>query len=373
MKPTRPAVAEINLQAILENYQEIKHFVGKNVKVMAVVKANAYGHGDLEVSRALAKNKVDYFGVAFPEEGARLRQGGVKGRIHVLTLPVKSQARLFVDYSLEATVCSLNDVKVLASVAGRNKKPIKVHVKVETGMNRIGVRVQDLDGVIKAVGRERRLEIKGVFTHFATSEEPDSPFARRQLSEFERAMGVFQRQGVDPELVHCANSGAILQIPESYFSMVRPGILLYGYYPSRAISHKVQVRPAMTVKTSVALVKEIHAGDSVSYARRFVAQRRTRIATLPIGYADGFPRTLTSKSHALIGGGKHPIVGTICMDQLMVDVGNSQIDVGDEAVLMGEQAGQRISAWDLADRIGTVPYEILCGISSRVPRTFVYS
>lgn len=371
MKPTRPTVAEINLRAISENYEQIKHFVGKTVKVMAVVKANAYGHGDVEVTEALARKKVDYFGVAFPEEGARLRQSGVKAPIHVFTLPVKSQARLFVDYSLEATVCALNDVRVLAGVTGKSKKPVKIHVKVETGMNRLGVRVEDLDRLLKAVSRERRLEIRGVFTHFATSEEPDSPFARKQLDEFERGLEVFRKQGVEPELVHSANSGAMLQIPASHFSMVRPGILLYGYYPARTMSQKVQVRQAMTVKTSVALVKEVHAGESVSYGRRFVAQRRTRIATLPVGYADGFPRNLTNKSHALIGGTKYPVAGTICMDQLMVDVGSSQVDVGDEAVLMGEQNGQRISAWDLAERVGTVPYEILCAISSRVPRTFV--
>lgn len=370
MKPSRPTVAEVNISAIAQNFAEIRERVGKNVKIMAVVKANAYGHGDAEIATLLEKRGADYFGVAFPEEGVRLRKAGVKKPIHVFTLGVKPQNPLYTDYKLEATVCSTHDVGILGSLAVKGKRTIPIHVKVETGMNRIGIRRHDLNALVMAIARVRRLEIKGVFTHLATAEDKDTTFARQQLSEFQKALDDLKKLNVEPALVHCANSGAIQHLPESYFSMVRPGIMIYGYYPSRMMEQSVPVVPAMSVKTVVSLVKWINAGDSVSYGRRFIAQRRTRIATLPIGYADGYPRLLSGKSSALINGLKFPIVGTVCMDQLMVDVGTTDVTVGDEAVLIGKQGETRITAWDLAERIGTVPYEILCNIASRVPRVY---
>lgn len=373
MKPTRPTVAEINLRALAENFSEIRKRVGETVKVMAVVKANGYGHGDVEVARFLEKRHAEYFGVAFAEEGARLRRAGVRKPIHVFTLAAQSQLSLYTDFQLEATVCSVHDVQLLASEAARKKRTIAVHLKVETGMNRIGVRREDMDGTVSALARARRVELKGVFTHLATSEDKDTTFAGQQLGEFKKALDGLRKQSVEIEHVHCANSGAIQHLPESYFTMVRPGITLYGYYPSRTMEQSLSLAPVMSLKTRVSLVKWVNAGESVSYGRRFVAQRRTRIATLPIGYADGYSRLLSNKSHALINGQRFPIAGTVCMDQIMADVGNADLKVGDDAVLIGRQGENQITAWDLAERIGTVPYEVLCGISARVPRVYVKS
>ncbi len=373
MKPTRPTIAEVNLRAIAQNFDEIRKRVAKEAGIMAVVKANAYGHGDTEVPRFLEKRGAGYFGVAFPEEGARVRQSGVKKPICVFTLAAMPQLSLYTDFRLEATVSSVFDVQLLAAQANKSKRTIPVHVKVETGMNRIGARRQDVDGIVRVLARERRLALKGVFTHFATSEDKDTTFARNQLVEFQKTIEELKRQSLEPEVIHCANSGAIQQLPESHFNMVRPGITLYGYHPSRMMEHDLPLTPAMSIKTTVSFVKWVNPGESVSYGRRFVAHRKTRIATLPIGYADGYSRLLSNKSHVLINGQKFPIAGTVCMDQLMVDVGNSDVKVGDQAVLVGRQGESHITAWDLAEKIGTVPYEILCGITSRVPRVYVKS
>jgi alanine racemase len=235
-------------------------------------------------------------------------------------------------------------------------------------MNRIGVKPRDLSKLVKALGGLKQLEIKGVYTHFATADRRDKSFSKQQLALFHQSLDTLRTAGVVPEVVHCAGSAGILDLPESYFSMVRPGIMLYGYYPSNETTESVRVKPVLSLKSRVSVVKWIEAGESVSYGRRFIAPRRTRIATLPVGYADGYMRLLTGQSSALIAGTVFPIVGTICMDQLMVDVGKSDVRVGDEAVLIGRQGRKAITAWDLASKIGTIPYEICTNISSRVPR-----
>lgn len=337
---------------------------------MAVVKANAYGHGLVEVARFVEKHRANYLGVAIPEEGAILREAGLRIPIHVFTLPANSQLHYYARFGLEATISSLREAKLLNAAGGRMRKTIPVHLKIETGMNRIGVPVEELHGFLKLIAPLRRLEIKGAYTHFATADERDKRYALKQLKKFELALEMLQQAQVEYELAHCANSGAILDVPQSYFSMVRPGIMLYGYYPTNQTSESIPLKPAMSLRSRVSLVKWIERGESVSYGRRFVAKRRTKIATLPLGYADGYSRVLTGQSSALLGGKEFPIVGTICMDQLMVDVGTADVEIGDEAVLLGSQGKRTITAWDLARRLQTVPYEICCGISARVPRVY---
>jgi alanine racemase len=367
---TRPTIAEISLQALAYNLKGIRRKIGKNVKVMGVVKANAYGHGLTEVSRFLEKQSIDYLGVANAEEGAAVREAGVQTPIHVFTLPSRSQTRLFGDFQLESTVCSEPDARLLNADAERRQISLPVHLKIDTGMNRIGVEAGELRKFLKALGRMRRLDIKGVYTHFATADQKDKAFSKQQLVHFHQALDILRAEGVTPEHLHCGGSAAILDLPEAYFSMVRPGITLYGYYPSHQTSESIPVKPVLTLTSRVSLVKWIEPGESVSYGRRFIAQRRTQIATLPLGYADGYMRLLTGKAEVLIGGRRFPVVGTICMDQIMVDVGSSDVGVGDEAVLIGRQGREKIDAWDLADHIGTIPYEICTSISSRVPRIF---
>lgn len=368
--PLRPTIAEIDLQAVAFNLRGIRSRVGRTVKMMAVVKANAYGHGIEGVSKFVDRSLADYFGVAFAEEGLALRAAGIRKPIHVFALPAPNQAALFLDGKLEATVCSATDIRVLQAAAARHKRTLPVHVKLDTGMNRIGVKRSGLPELLKHLGNANRLEVRGVFTHFANSDEKEKRFMETQLREFESALEYLTKEKLEPELIHCANSAAILDAPETYFSMVRPGVMMYGCYPSRTTTESIPLRPAMAIKTRVALVKWIEAGESVSYGRRYVASRRTKIATLPIGYADGFSRLLSEKATALIQGREFPVAGTICMDQLMVDVGDAEVGEGDEAVLVGFQGKRNIGLWDLAASIGTIPYEICCAISSRVPRVY---
>ena len=337
---------------------------------MAVVKANAYGHGIEAVARFVERSLADYFGVATAEEGVVLREAGIRKPIHIFTLPANSQARLVADFNLEPTICSPDDIRILEKAGQKARKTIPVHLKIETGMNRVGVRREDLGILLGELAKAKRVEIKGIYTHFANADERDKLFLHAQLNGFQEALVFLDHQGVAADVVHCANSAAILDAPESWFSMVRPGVMMYGYYPSKTTTESVPLRPAMRLQTSVAMVKWIEEGETVSYGRRYTALRRTQIATLPVGYADGITRLLTGKASVLLGGKRFPVAGTICMDQLMVDVGDSKVARGDTAVLIGAQNGAHQSAWDLAEAIGTIPYEICCAISSRVPRVY---
>lgn len=337
---------------------------------MAVVKANAYGHGMEELAKFVESPHADYLGVAIPEEGAKLREAGIKKPIQVFTLPTKEQSRLFAECNLEATICSLTEARWLNAAAQRAVRNIPVHLKVETGMNRIGVQVDQLPSFLRSIRSLRRLEIKGVYSHFATADEKDKRFATLQLQRFYQALEILQKEHISPELIHMANSGAILDLPQSYFSMARAGMIIYGNYPSHQTSESITLKPAMTLKSKVSLVKSIEAGESVGYGRRFVATRRTKIATVPLGYADGFTRLLSGKASVLIHGKKFPIAGSIAMDQLMVNAGKEDVDVGDEVVFIGSQGSQSITAWDIADTLGTVPYEVCCWVSARVPRVY---
>ena len=368
---TRPTVAEVDLTAIAHNLKGIRTRVGKSVAIMAVVKANAYGHGLQHVASFVEPTLADYFGVAFPEEGVELRKAGIRKPIQVFTIADQAQASLYAKYGLEATISSTGDVDLLNKEARKSGKIVQVHLKIDTGMNRIGVKAADLETIATSLGKARKLELKGIFTHFATADERNKQFLMHQLDEFRRCVERLKVLGVEAVHVHCANSASILDVPETYFTMVRPGVMMYGYYPSRETTEIIPLRTAMTLKTRVALVKSIAPGESVSYNRRYVATQRTTIATLPIGYADGYTRLLSGKAVALIGGKKCPAVGTICMDQMMVDIGAENVRPGDEAVLIGSQGNGYISARDLAESIGTIPYEICCAISSRVPRTYI--
>jgi len=369
-KLTRPTVAEIDLQALAYNLRGIRKKVGRSVRIMGVVKANAYGHGIVEVAKFLDRQKIDYLGVANAEEGVVLREAGATVPIHVFTLPSRLQAPLYGIYNLEATVSSQQEASFLNADALRTGKTISIHLKIDTGMNRIGVEPTELKKLLKALAKLRRLEIKGIYTHFAMADIRDKSFSKQQLVEFHRALDLLKKDGVSAGLVHCAGSAGILDLPESYFSMVRPGIMLYGYYPSRETTESVSLKPVLSLKSRVSLVKWVEPGESVSYGRKYIAKERTRIATLPLGYADGYMRALTGRSSVLIGNKRFPTAGTICMDQLMVDVGAEDVRVGDEAVLIGRQLREHIGAWDLAATLDTIPYEICTNISSRVPRIY---
>lgn len=368
----RPTVAEIDLRAINTNLKNIRSRIGRRPLIMAVVKANAYGHGMIEVASAILKNKTaQYFGVAIVEEGVTLRRSFSSIPIHVFTAPVQDQLPLFINNTIEPTVCDLKIAKQLNVLAKKKKKIVSVHIKIDTGMGRIGIPPEETIGFVRAVQQLSHLHIKGIWTHFATSDERDLTFANYQLSRFRSVVTRLEIEGIHIPIVHCANSGAIMQMPDSYFDMVRPGIMMYGYRPSKETNETVRLKPVMSLKAKVGFVKRIPAGTSISYGRKYIAQKETTIASVSIGYADGYFRILTRRGEALIKGKRFPVVGTVCMDQIMIDVGDEKIRVGDAVVLIGKQRTETITGWDIADAAGTIPYEVTCAVSQRVPRTYI--
>lgn len=345
--------------------------MGPRPIIMPVVKANAYGHGSSDVSRYLESRGFRYFGVAFPEEGIQLREAGISSPIHVFTLSTAAQAGKLVRFRLEPTVATPASLAVIRSAAEQARRTVDIHVKVETGMNRIGVSPGDLSSLLRAIGRSRRIRLKGVYTHFATSDEPRSAFVARQLRQFESALDIIRQAGAEPEVIHAANSGAILGHVDAHFSMVRPGIMMYGYSPAGPRDPRAPLRPAMRIVSEVAQVKRIQAGESVSYGRIFRARRPVTVGTIPIGYADGIFRGLSGRGWVLVRGVKRPIIGRVCMDQLMIDCGGLDVRPGTEVVLLGAQGRRRISAWETAALLRTIPYELTCAVSSRVPREYI--
>ncbi|MFA5832938.1 MAG: alanine racemase [Bacteroidota bacterium] len=368
----RPTFAEIDLRAINTNLKNIRKKIGKHPLIMAVVKANAYGHGVIPVVQAIIKRKsAEYFGVAIVEEGIELRNAKIQFPIHVFTAPLLHQLTLYVQHNLEATICDLSTAKRLNALAKKSDKTVSIHVKIDTGMGRIGVKPSEAVQLVKSISTLSNIFIKGIWTHFASSDETNLSFANEQLQKFRSIVTTLELNGIHIPLVHCANSGAILQMPDSYFDMVRPGIMMYGYTPSAETKKTVDITPALSLKARVGFTKSVEKGTSISYSRRYYAKKKTTIASVTVGYADGYFRTLTNKTFALIRGKKFPVVGTICMDQIMIDVGNETVNVGDEVVLIGRSGSKNITAWDISHSIGTIPYEVTCAVSQRVPRKYI--
>jgi alanine racemase len=365
----RPTWAAIDLNAIRSNLKQVVQLVGKKVRIMAVVKGDAYGHGMLEVAEAVLSAGASCLGVAIVEEGILLRRHGVVAPILVFAPPFDFQLDEYLKYDLEITLCSLATAETLSSRANSAGKPAVVHLKVDTGMGRIGVAMDEAAEFAFQVSNLPGIKIKGIYTHFATSDEEDHRFAQAQLCRFLQVLSLVKKRGISHLIAHCANSGAILNLPGSYLDMVRVGILMYGYFPSASNASNMTLRPAMALKSKVGFLKQIPGGTSVSYGRRYFSRRETTIVSVPIGYADGLNRQLTNKAQVLINGKRFPAIGTICMDQVMIDVGNSrEVRVGDEVVFIGTSGTEQITAWDVARKCGTIPYEVLCAVSSRVPR-----
>ncbi len=366
----RPTVAQISLPAFEFNFNQVRKLVGGKTKIMAVVKANAYGHGAIEISKLAVSLGAEYLAVAIPEEGVELRKSGIETPILVFTTPFEHQIEIFFKYDLTPTIFSIDIAEKFNSFAEKFGRRIKCHIKVDTGMGRVGINFKDAFEFARKLSEEyKNLIIEGIYTHFATSDEKDKTYANLQFRRFLDIIQALESNGIRIPIKHCANSGAILDLPETYLDMVRPGIMLYGYHPSLDVLNKIELRPVMTLKSKVAFLKVVEPGTSISYGRRFVAQKRTRIATIPIGYADGYNRLLTNCGKVLINGKIFPVVGTVTMDQIMVDVGlEDEIKIGDDVILFGDS---KITAWDIARLIGTIPYEICCNVSSRVPRVYL--
>jgi alanine racemase len=369
----RAAVAEIDLAALRHNVAAIKQRVSP-AKVMAVVKADAYGHGAVAVANAAIQAGAQYLGVALVEEGIELRQAGILAPTLVFGGVMPDQITQFLEFDLEMTVYTLEIAEQISRHCQALGQSARIHVKVDTGMNRVGVQWESARDVIQKIQKLPRLKLVGLSTHFATSDEKDKAYANLQLSRFRQVVAQLSEMGIKIPLKHAANSGAILDMPEAYFDMVRPGMLLYGWYPSRETSESIAIRPVMCFKTRVLHVKEIAMNETVSYGRKFKAGEPTRIATLPVGYADGYNRLLSNRGQVLIRGEKFPVAGRVCMDLIHANIGqNQKIGPGDEVVLFGKQGDAEVSVYEICELLNTIPYEVCCWVSKRVPRIYLDS
>ncbi len=367
--------AVINLDNIAHNVREIRRIIRKNTGIMGVVKADAYGHGVIEVAQTLLENGVEKLAVAMLDEAIQLRRRGIDVPVLVLGYTGPGRAREVLENNITQTVFSHELAGQLSREAVKAGRKARIHVNVDTGMTRIGL----MPGysAIQAIQKISRLPgiiIEGMFTHFASADEKDESYTRLQYERFLSIDRELNRAGIVIPFKHAANSAAVINYPEMKMNIVRPGIILYGLYPSEEVRReRVSLKPAMSLKTRVVFVKDVNKNTPVSYGRTFRTARDSRIATIPVGYADGYTRLLSGKSTILINEQRFPIVGRICMDQCMADVTDARIPVktGDEAVLIGRQGGNEITADELASITGTINYEVVCLIGKRVPRVYV--
>jgi alanine racemase len=364
----RNARVTIHVDNFLHNLREIRRIIGPGVKISAALKANAYGHGALVIAKAAEKGGADFLGVASAAEGAELRSGGIRLPVLLYGLCPPEDAESLIAHAVSVAVTDKEGAVCFEKAAVRLGKKARVHLKIDTGMGRIGCLPADAPGLARRIAASPHLVLEGVFTHFPSSDEKDLSYTQRQISVFSSAVEDIRRAGIDPGILHASNSGGILQYPGARFSLVRPGIILYGYYPSGQTLRPFAAKPVMEVNAPVLFLKKAAAGSTVSYGRSWTAENETWIATLGVGYADGYPRLLSNRGRVLINGKTYPIAGRVTMDQTMVDLGpETDVRRGDQATLFGpDSAGP--GADELAELVGTIPYEITCGISLRVPR-----
>lgn len=369
------AWAEISLDNIAHNIREIRRITGKNAEIMGVVKADAYGHGVMEVAKTLLENGASRFAVSMLDEAIQLRRAGIEVPILILGYTDPRRANEIIENDVTQSVFSHDLAQALSDEAVRQGKKVKIHIKIDTGMSRIGFLpgYSAVKNVVE-ISRLPNIIIEGLFTHFATADEKNREYTNTQFERFMSICCELQRIGIHIPVKHCANSAAIIEYPEMHLDMVRPGIILYGMYPSDDVNKaKIDLKPAMTLKANVIMVKEVEKNTSISYGRIFTTGRTSKIATIPIGYADGFNRMLSNKGKVLINGEFAPVVGRVCMDQCMVDITDigSDVEVGDEVVLIGAQGQNNITAEDVAQTIGMINYELVCIVGKRIPRAFV--
>lgn len=371
---SRPAWAEIDCAVIADNMKELRRVTVPTARIMAVVKANGYGHGAVPISKAVLDNGADYLAVAIFNEAQELREAGITAPILILGYTPDEQVKQVVELDIAQTIYSFVGAEAVSEAAVRLGKKAKIHIKIDTGLGRLGfmtdiVSVQDIIKIAQLPG----IEIEGMFTHFSVADDRDKEYTKLQYHRFLEFDSKIKKSGLHIPIKHAANSATLIDLPEVQMDMVRVGITLYGLYPSdEVLKEKLVLKPALQFKAQVAQVKTVPAGSSISYGRRYITDRETVIAIIPVGYADGYSRLLTNKSHVIIHGQKVPVVGTVCMDQFMIDVTTvPSVNTGDEVVLIGRQGDQQITAEDLAGLIGTINYEIVCMISNRVPRIYI--
>ncbi|MDD5432241.1 MAG: alanine racemase [Candidatus Omnitrophica bacterium] len=365
----RPTWAEVNLGNILHNFKEIKGRVAPNTKIMVTVKADAYGHGLIPVSQKLVSAGVDFLGVASIDEGIKLRESGINLPILILGLILKEDIDPVFEYKLTPSVCDEELAVSLNNFAKSRSEHLNLHVKVDTGMGRIGVLHQEADALIKKISKLRFVNIEGVFTHFPFA-DLNKDFTLYQIKLFEKLIQKLNKLGIKINLFHAANSMGLIDYNHSHLNMVRPGLVIYGLSPKEGL--EVNLKPVLSLKTRVIYVKKVPKGYGISYGHDYITKKPTQIVTIPIGYGDGYPRNLSNQAPVLIKGKRFKISGKICMDQIMVDVGDLKVNVGDEVVLIGSQGKNKILTEELARISGTIPYEIVCGFGARIPRVYSF-
>jgi alanine racemase len=372
----RSTTADIDLEAIGHNFRALTEFLAQEDRqgarapgIIAVVKANAYGHGAAPVGIALERAGATLLACADIEEAVTLRRAGVRAEILVFgALGVSDVSGIF-DYKLTPTVSTPSAGKALQEEAARRKVRLKYHLKIDTGMNRLGLRYDNLSRTLPDLLASESLELVGLYTHFATADMPDHPLMEQQRTRFETVREDLRGRGIQPKVVHAANSAALLRDSRVWYDLVRPGLLLYGVVPP-PLASTLPLRPVLSLRSRIVAVKHIRAGESVSYGARFIAERPTRVAVVPAGYADGIDLRLAGRGAVLVRGRRAPIVGAVAMDMLMIDMTDIEAYPGDEVVLLGTQGDERIDVREMAAAIGTIPWEILCRLGSRIERIY---
>ncbi len=366
----RPTIEEVDLKALEFNYWQIRKRIPKGVKFLAVVKADAYGHGAVPISRNLEKLGVEYLGVAIPEEGVELRKGGVKAPILVLGGIFGEEEDEIFRFRLTPVVFRKDCLESLSREAVRRRRKVKVHLKVDTGMGRLGVPLNLWPDFLKEVKQYPQIEIEGILSHFSMADE-EKDYTHNQWGSFQKAVDMAEEMGITCECLHMANSATATAFPDYSCKLVRPGIMLYGSYPSPLFRDLISLKPVMALKTRIHFLKWVPLGMRISYGGTFTTNRESLIATLPIGYADGYSRRLSNCGEVLIHGKRAPVVGKVCMDLTMVDVTDiPQVSLGDEVILIGKQGKEQITPEEIADKTGSISYEVLCSIGKRVPRRY---
>jgi len=360
-----PTWVEVDLDAVKYNLKQVQQKLTPEAEIIAIVKANAYGHGLLKIAKAAIKFGAERLGVATVEEGKKLRKAGVKAPILILGTLNPAQIPLVANYNLTPTVYTYQTANQLAEAEGK----VKVHIKVDTGMGRIGCLPLEAPALIKKINQLSNLEVEGMFSHFAAADE-DEDYTRQQLASFQQVQKRLREAGIEIPLFHLANSAALINYPETHYQAVRMGLILYGLYPEPGLQSQIDLKPVMTWKARIAHVKELPPGKSISYGCTYTTSRPTKVATIPVGYHDGYPRGLSNQSEVLYQGKRYPVIGRVCMDQFMVDMTGTEAEKGEVVTLLGKDRDSEITAGELAELMDTINYEIICRVGSRVPRIY---
>jgi alanine racemase len=369
LKGKRRTAALVDLGAIKQNILGIKAKVGGSIKICPVVKADAYGHGAVAVSKRIQEEKLaDYLGISTVEEGRKLRRAGIRLPLLLLGLIMPDEAKQAAEHSLTITVCEKNLIDAASQAARDLNKKLKVQIKIDTGMGRIGCQPEETLDLATYVRSKKNLKLEGIFSHFPVSDIKDKTFSLHQIETFKKVSLELEKNGFHYLLKHLANSAAILNLPQSYFDMVRPGIMIYGHYPSDEICESIKIRPAMTLRSEIIFIKRVKKGTSLSYGRTYTTAKDSYIATVPAGYADGMNRLLSNNHEVIICGRLYPLVGRVTMDQILVDLGDDFHPVGTEVIIFGQEI---VTASDVARTLNTIPYEVICAVSKMVKRYYI--